>query len=68
MLLKIISDSAIDEPGVLREVKASWAAPEHGPIYVLIDDIVTRLIDLEWNLPVLAVLIVILVTDDANAE
>ena len=47
MLLKIISDSAIDEPGVLREVKASWAAPEHGPIYVLIDDIVTRLIYLE---------------------
>lgn len=47
MLLKIISDSAIDEPGVFREVKASWAASEHGPIYVLIDDIVTRLIDLE---------------------
>ena len=47
MLLKIISDSTIDDPGVLREFKASWAASEHGPIYVLIDDIVTRLIDLE---------------------
>ena len=47
MLLKIISDATIDEPNELREFKASCAAPEFGPIYVLINDLVTRLIDLE---------------------
>ena len=68
MLLKIISNSTVDEPGEFREFKASWAAPEYGPIYVLIDDLEARLINLERNLSVFAVLIVILVTDDANVE
>ena len=65
MLLKVISDAAIDEPGELCNFEAGWTAPA---VYVLVDDLLAHFIDLDGNHPVLTVLRVILVAPDADAE
>ena len=47
MLLKVVSSTAIDDPGELLDFKAGLAASHNLPIYVLIDDLEPRLIGLK---------------------